>query len=108
MAAAVRLATPDDVPALTELIAASVRDLQRHDYSAGQREGALGTVFGVDRTLIEDGTYFVVLVDSRICACGGWSRRATPFGSDHSPARDDRALDPRHEAARIRALFVDP
>jgi GNAT superfamily N-acetyltransferase len=44
----------------------------------------------------------------RICACGGWSRRATPFGSDRSPARDDRLLDPEHEAARIRALFVHP
>jgi len=104
----VRLATWDDVPALGELIAASVRELQAEDYSKGEREGALGSVFGVDPKLIEDGTYFVVLVDSQICACGGWSRRATPFGTDRSPARDDRVLDPERDAAKIRALFVHP
>ena len=106
--AVVRLATEADVPALTELIAASVRELQAEDYSHGQREGALGSVFGVDPVLIEDRTYFVVVTGSEICACGGWSRRATPFGTDHSPARDDSVLDPARDAARIRALFVHP
>lgn len=104
----VRLATPADVPRLDELIAASVHRLQVADYSESQRNGALGSVFGVDGRLIEDRTYFVVVVGSRICACGGWSRRATPFGSDRSPARDDRILDPERDAAKIRAVFVDP
>jgi N-acetylglutamate synthase-like GNAT family acetyltransferase len=104
----VRLATEEDVPALTELIAASVRQLQAEDYSHGQREGALGAVFGVDPVLIEDRTYFVAVVGSKIRACGGWSRRATPFGTEHSPARDDTILDPARDAAKIRALFVHP
>jgi GNAT superfamily N-acetyltransferase len=104
----VRLATAEDVPALTELIAASVERLQAEDYSEPQRRGAIGSVFGVDPVLIEDGTYFVAVRDSQLCGCGGWSRRATPFGTDHSPARDDRMLDPRADAARIRALFVHP
>ncbi len=104
----VRLAGLEDVPALTQLIAASVEQLQAEDYSQAQRLGALGSVFGVDPILIEDQTYFVAMRGSQVCGCGGWSRRATPFGTDHSPARDDRMLDPRQDAARIRALFVDP
>lgn len=104
----VRLAGVADVPALTRLIAASVQQLQAEDYSETQRLGALGSVFGVDPILIEDQTYFVAMRDSQVCGCGGWSRRATPFGTDHSPVRDDRMLDPRQDAARIRALFVHP
>src|SRR5579883_1880452 len=104
----VRPATETDVPELRELITASVRRLQAADYSETQRQFALGGIFGVDPVLIEDRTYFVAIRDSRICASGGWSRRATPFGSDSSPARDDRVLDPNVDAARIRALFVHP
>jgi GNAT superfamily N-acetyltransferase len=104
----VRLATEADVPTLRELIAASVNVLQAEDYTEYQRQAALGAIFGVDPMLIADGTYFVVESDSAIWGCGGWSRRATPFGSDRSPARDDRMLDPLHDAARIRALFVHP
>ncbi len=105
---AIRAATAEDVASLRELIRASVTQLQAADYSEGQRQNALGGIFGVDPVLIDDGTYFVALSNSLICACGGWSRRATPFGSDRSPARDDRLLDPERDAARIRALFVHP
>jgi N-acetylglutamate synthase-like GNAT family acetyltransferase len=104
----VRPATAADIPALTELIAASVEQLQAEDYGDSQRRAAIGTVFGVDPMLVQDRTYFVAVLDSQVCGCGGWSRRATPFGTDHSPARDDRMLDPEHDAARIRALFVHP
>lgn len=104
----VRPATLEDVPALEKLIAASVTQLQRDDYTESQRQAALGFVFGVDSALIHDGTYFVAVSDSQICGCGGWSSRATPFGSDHSPVRDDTPLDPQRDAAKIRALFVDP
>jgi GNAT superfamily N-acetyltransferase len=41
-------------------------------------------------------------------ACGGWSRRRTLFGSDTRADRDESWLDPRTEAAKIRAFFVDP
>lgn len=104
-----RLAAMADVPALEALIAASVRGLQAGDYTEAQREGALGSVFGVDRALIEDGTYFVIEADGgELAACGGWSRRATLFGSDASPVKEDRWLDPACDAARIRAFFVAP
>jgi GNAT superfamily N-acetyltransferase len=104
----IRLARTEDTPALTELIARSVRELQKNEYSQAQREGALGSVFGVDRRLIEDGTYFVVESDGVIAGCGGWSRRRTLFGADAWHGREDSLLDPATEAAKIRAFFVDP
>ena len=71
-------------------------------------EAALGSVFGVDRQLIRDGTYFVVEHDGTIVGCGGWSRRRKRFGSDAIAQSEDQLLDPKHDAARIRAFFVHP
>jgi N-acetylglutamate synthase-like GNAT family acetyltransferase len=104
----IRRATGSDVPALKALIDLSVRELQAPDYSPGQIEGALGTVFGVDSLLIADGTYFIVETDGEIIGCGGWSKRKTLFGSDQGPGREPELLDPRQENARIRAFFVHP
>jgi GNAT superfamily N-acetyltransferase len=104
-----RLARSGDVPALDALIPLSARALQAATYSPAQIEGALGTVFAVDRQLIADRTYFVAERDSEIVACGGWSRRKTLFGGDRgrSPLADP-LLDPKRDAARIRAFFVHP
>lgn len=104
----IRPATFDDVPAIERLIAESVRALQAGDYNSEQIEGALGTVFGVDRQLIRDGTYYVAESGTQIAGCGGWSKRRTLFGSDDVPLKDDSLLDPAVDAARIRAFFVDP
>jgi GNAT superfamily N-acetyltransferase len=103
-----RLATLDDVPALEVLIPLSVRKLQAETYSGLQIEAALGTVFGVDRQLILDGCYYVAHDGPAIVGCGGWSRRKTLFGSDHSGVKDDSFLDPATEPARVRAFFVHP
>jgi GNAT superfamily N-acetyltransferase len=104
-----------DAPRLAALIEASVRGLQAGDYSPSQIDQALGTWLGLDTRLIADGTYFAVEpVDdpagdsAGLVACGGWSRRKTPYGSDHRPGRDDSFLDSRTEAAKIRAFFVHP
>ena len=103
-----RLAREDDIPALEWLIPHSVRVLQAAHYSAAQMEAALGPVFGVDRQLIEDGTYFVVEQAGEIVGCGGWSRRRSLFGGDHGRTASDPELDPRHDPARVRAFFVHP
>jgi GNAT superfamily N-acetyltransferase len=105
-----RVAQPSDIPALHRLIERSVRGLQAGDYSQQQIDGALGTILGVDTQLIADGTYFVIesSTDHRLIACGGWSRRNTLFGADNRPGRDASLLDPKTDAARIRAFFVDP
>src|SRR5580704_10285284 len=98
-----RPAVAEDIPALTALIAASVRELQRGDYTESQREGALASVYGVDTQLIADGTYFVAEIDGSIVACGGWSKRKTLYGADHCAGREDSLLDPGKDAAKIRA-----
>ena len=103
-----RLARTDDIPALEMLIEESVRTLQTNDYSIAQMDGALGSVFGVDRQLIHDGTYFIVAQDKALVACGGWSKRESLFGCDAARTRADRLLDPLRHAARIRAFFVHP
>lgn len=103
-----RDATLEDVPALERLIAVSARGLACPDYTSEQIEAALGTAWGVDSQLIRDGTYFVVEDQGKPVACGGWSRRGTPFGGDHFSDRDAVLLDPTRDAARIRAFFVLP
>lgn len=103
-----RPATADDRAELKTLIAASARALGAGDYSVAQTEEALRGAFGVDSQLIRDGTYFVVEHGGRLIACGGWGRRRTLFGGDARPDRDAEELDPRRDAARIRAFFVHP
>jgi len=118
-----RLAVPEDVPVLRELIDASVRGLQTQDYTPAQIEGALKTVFGVDSQLIADGTYIVAQPEPNaiertgskhaqtelmIVGCGGWSKRKTLYGSDHWTGREDALLDPLCDAAKIRAFFIHP
>lgn len=103
-----RTATMADCGAIESLVAISARTLGRNDYSAEQIEGALAGAFGLDTQLIEDGSYFIVEARDELVGCGGWSRRATLFGSDHHRLRDATTLDPATDAARIRAFFVHP
>ena len=103
-----RLATSADAGPISGLIALSARELSVHDYTAPQIEGALSGAFGVDTQLIDDGTYFVVAAGAQLVGCGGWSRRRTLFGGDARPDRDAAELDPRVDAAKIRAFFVHP
>jgi GNAT superfamily N-acetyltransferase len=103
-----RVARAEDIPALEELIPLSVRKLQTGYYSPAQMEAALGPVFGVDQQLIRDRTYFVVESAGVIVGCGGWSKRKTLYGGDRHRTGEDEALDPKRDAARIRAFFVHP
>jgi hypothetical protein len=103
-----RLARDQDAPALAELIGVSARTLQTPYYSAAQIEAALGPIFAVDRQLIRDGTYFVIEQNGTILGCGGWSKRKSLYGGDSGRPTEDDKLDPKSDAARIRAFFVHP
>ena len=102
-----RLATMDDLDALHALMAASIDGLQSGFLDARQI-AASREIMGLDRQLILDRTYFVALRDGIIAGCGGWSRRATLFGGDHTTGRNAALLDPATDAARIRAMYTHP
>jgi len=102
-----RLATRDDVATLKPLMHAAIGELLK-PFLPPEAVAASYSVMGLDTQLIDDGTYFVVECDGAVAGCGGWSRRATLFGGDHSAGRDAALLDPAQDAARIRAMYTDP
>ncbi|MCP4536432.1 MAG: GNAT family N-acetyltransferase [Chloroflexi bacterium] len=105
----IRLASMEDIPALEQLIPESFRVLSTSYYNLKQIESVLAHVIGVDTQLILDETYFVAETEGTIIGCGGWSKRKTLFGGDHSKSNEiDQLLDPRKDPARIRAFFVHP
>jgi GNAT superfamily N-acetyltransferase len=105
---AFRLALLDDVPALQDLIGRSARGLSEPYYTREQTEAAIRDVFGVDSQLIRDATYYLADREGIPVACGGWSRRRSLYGGDQTRKGPEPVLDPTHEPARLRALFVDP
>jgi GNAT superfamily N-acetyltransferase len=102
-----RLAVPEDLPALRDLMNASIGELLK-PFLAPDEVTASFDIMGLDSQLIADGTYFVVEDDGQLAGCGGWSRRATLFGGDHSAGRDAALLDPARDAARVRAMYTHP
>jgi N-acetylglutamate synthase-like GNAT family acetyltransferase len=103
-----RLARETDIPGLEVLIPLSARGLQINHYSREQIDAALGPIFGVDRQLIHDQTYFVIESKGQLIGCGGWSKRSSLFGSDSARAEADALLNPNTHPARIRAFFIHP
>jgi len=103
-----RLATMNDIDALNDLVKISARVLSHEDYSTEKVEALIEYVFGVDSQLIVDQTYFMIEQDGKYMACGGWSRRKTLFGGNQCQNRNSALLNPKIDAAKIRAFFVNP
>ncbi|PZN95702.1 MAG: GNAT family N-acetyltransferase [Alphaproteobacteria bacterium] len=89
------------------MMARAIAELQR-DFLSPAEVDASKAMMGLDTQLIEDGCYVLAEVDGQLAGSGGWSRRATLYGGDHSAGRDARLLDPATEPARIRAMYTDP
>ena len=102
-----RLARPEDMPMLSALMNAAISELLT-PFLPPEGVKASFEIMGLDSQLIADGTYFVVEDGAEIAGCGGWSRRATLFGGDHSAGRDAAMLDPARDAARVRAMYTHP
>ncbi len=102
-----RWARTEDIPALRALMTAAIEQLQT-DVLDPDQVRASHAVMGLDTQLIDDGSYVIIEAEGRIAGCGGWSRRATLYGGDHSPGRDAALLDPAADAARIRAMYTHP
>ncbi len=106
-----RIAQTKDIAAIRKLMQASIAENMKHFLTASEIEAARETM-GVDKTLIEDGTYFLietVYQDKQILVgCGGWGKRKTLYGGDHTIGRDDSLSDPNVDAARIRAMYTHP
>ena len=106
-----RLAGPDDIPTIARLMGAAIAGNMSAFLTAAEVEAARETM-GVDLTLIEDQTYFLIETvhegTETLVGCGGWGRRKTLYGGDHTAGRDDSFSDPAVDAARIRAMYTHP
>jgi GNAT superfamily N-acetyltransferase len=106
-----RLAQRVDIPAIVELMSASIEENMKAFLSPEEIVAAKEGM-GVDQTLIEDQTYFVVETHHQgktvMVGCGGWGKRKTLYGGDHSKGRDDSLSNPKIDAARIRAMYTHP
>ena len=102
-----RAATEADIPALVALMDRAITGplaafLTPAQITASRR------LMGIDSQLIADRTYFIVQSNGELAGCGGWSRRITEYGGDHTPGRIPAPLAPGIDAARIRAMYTAP
>ncbi|KTD74242.1 GNAT family N-acetyltransferase [Legionella tucsonensis] len=104
----IRNAHINEIKTLNQLIEYSARKLSQEDYTNQEIEGAIHFIFGVDKELIKDQTYYVIEKEGDVIACGGWSKRKTLFGGAQCRARKKGFLNPQTDYAKIRAFFVHP
>jgi GNAT superfamily N-acetyltransferase len=104
-----RHATEADVPEIERVMRDSITGISNRTYDAAQVESSLRYVAHLDRELVADRTYFVVVEENgEIAGCGGWSARSRLYAGSGPGDDDSRMLDPATEAARVRAMFVSP
>lgn len=103
----IRPATVTDLAVLREIMTAAIAENLK-PFLPVQLIRASERVMGLDTTLVEDGTYWIVHADDEPAGCGGWSRRKTLYGGDHTEGRNTAQLDPAVDAARIRAMYTHP
>ncbi|MEM8575748.1 MAG: GNAT family N-acetyltransferase [Pseudomonadota bacterium] len=102
-----RRATMADRDALEEMKERSMSALL-DPHMTPEQSHEMRRITPFDPALIEDGTYYVADVNGWIAASGGWSRRAALFNADTPRSTDVQFLDPRFDAAGIRAMYTHP
>jgi GNAT superfamily N-acetyltransferase len=103
----IRLAGVADLQPLRIIMAAAIAENLK-PFLSPDLIRASEKVMGLDTMLVEDGTYWIVHADGEPAGCGGWSRRNTLYGGDHSAGRSAALLDPAVDAARVRAMYTHP
>ncbi|MEM6462146.1 MAG: GNAT family N-acetyltransferase [Pseudomonadota bacterium] len=103
----IRPAAPDDIIAIRELADLSVATLLREFLTEAQM-AETNDFDELDRSLVDDQTYSVALIDGRIIASGGWSRRRAHSRATAGADDADTILDHRSEPARIRHMYTHP
>ncbi len=102
-----KIATRKDTMAIKALMAASMAKLLPDVLNPSQVERSTESM-GLDTQLLDDGTYFLIYEGETLVGCGGWSRRRTLYGGNHTAGRDDDLADPKSESAKIRAMYTHP
>ncbi len=69
-----RVATPDDEPRITSLLARSYPALMAPAYDSKVLAVALPLMTRANESLLASGTYFVVEAGGDIAGCGGWTK----------------------------------
>src|SRR5258706_216290 len=103
-----RPASHADMTSIAAVMRESVEQFGPTAYTEHQVASALTFICRPDEQLIDDGTYFVAIIDGEIAGCGGWSRRQKVSSGSAASSGEDALLDPATDAARIRAIFVRP
>lgn len=102
-----RIASHKDTNAIMELMALSMGTLLKDVLSPSQVAKSSESM-GLDTQLLDDGTYFLIFEGETLVGCGGWSRRRTLYGGNHTKGRDNALANPKTEAAKIRAMYTHP
>ncbi len=71
----VRVATPQDARAVTDLLTISYTRVLAADYNVGQMRAVLPSVTVANRAMLRSGRYYLVYSGQAAVGCGGWSHR---------------------------------
>jgi GNAT superfamily N-acetyltransferase len=105
----IRVATPDDLEMLSELIAASYAMPDNGAYEPERLAATLPIMSRANPKLLVSGTYFVAEADGEPAACGGWAREEPGTGEIAEGVTHIRhfATHPAHLRKGIARLLLD-